>query len=241
MQLRISGLLGVMAALAAAAGCKKDPTADLAGTPTAIQAEFATLGDTLTFTPGNTGTFTAWVIDARFTRLVSDISFGACDATKASVAADASYNPVPATSSRAIVSAVSPGNTCAVVSSGSLKPDTVTILVARLIPTLSTTATPSSGTVGVTVNDKATLGGGFGTLSGTIVFKLYDPTQATCPKTATPRYTQTVTVNGTGTYSTSPGFVTDKAGTWRWTAAYSGDGNNYAVKSGCDDEKVTVS
>lgn len=240
MHLRISGLLVVMAALAAVAtACKKDPTADVAGTPTAILADFDTLGDTLNFKPLSTGTLTAWVIDGRFTRLAVDISFSACDASKATAVADASYQPVPATSSRANVTAVSPGNTCVVVSSGSLKPDTVTVIVAKLIPTLSTTATPSSGTVGVTVNDRATLGGGFGTLSGTILFKLYDPGQATC--TGTPRYTQTVTVNGTGTYSTSPGFVTDKAGSWRWTAAYSGDGNNYAVKSGCNDEKVTVS
>ncbi len=126
MRLRISGLLGVMAALAAAASCKKDPTADVAGTPTAILADL----DTLNVTVGNKANVTAWVIDARFTRIVADISFGACDATKASAAVDASYDPVPATSSRAIVSGVAAGTTCVVVSSGSLKPDTVTVVVS---------------------------------------------------------------------------------------------------------------
>src|SRR5207253_4783926 len=43
-----------------------------------------------------------------------------------------------------------------------------------------------------------------------------------------------------GSASTSPGFVSNAAGTWRWTATYSGDANNNTVSSGCNDEQVTI-
>ncbi len=127
MRRRISGMLGVMAALAAVAvGCKKDPTAETAGTPAAVQAEFASLNVKVS----GTATFTAWVVDARSTRLKADVSFATCDATKATISADASYVPQPPTSARAIVSGVAAGTTCVVVSSGSLTPDTVAVKVS---------------------------------------------------------------------------------------------------------------
>jgi hypothetical protein len=43
--------------------------------------------------------------------------------------------------------------------------------------------------------------------------------------------TETVTVNGNGTYTTPHGFVPTVAGTFQWVAAYSGDDNNAAVSS----------
>jgi hypothetical protein len=50
-----------------------------------------------------------------------------------------------------------------------------------------------------------------------------------------------VVVNGNGAYpTTAPPFTTDKAGTWRWTADYSGDASNNAASSGCQAEQVTV-
>jgi hypothetical protein len=109
--------------------------------------------------------------------------------------------------------------------------------VDKASPGITTTPNPTSGNVGVTLNDSATLSNGFNP-TGSITFKLYDPDQSSC--TGTPRYTQTGTVNGNGTYTTSPGFVTDKAGTWRWTADYSGDGNNNPTSSGCNDEQVVI-
>src|SRR3989442_373938 len=110
--------------------------------------------------------------------------------------------------------------------------------VTKASPALVTTATPASGTVGVTLNDAATLSGG-SSPTGSITFTLFDPDQATC--TGTPRFTQTVPVTGNGTYSTTGGFVTDKPGTWRWRASYSGDGSNNLVSTGCDDEQVAIS
>ncbi len=55
-----------------------------------------------------------------------------------------------------------------------------------------------------------------------------------------PVYTQTVGVDGDGTYTTLPGYATGAAGTYRWVASYSGDDNNNGVMSGCSDEQVTV-
>src|SRR5207249_4985506 len=72
------------------------------------------------------------------------------------------------------------------------------VVVTKATPALATTPTPTSGTVGVTLNDAATLSGG-SSPTGSITFTLYDPDQATC--TGTPRFTQTVTVTGNGTYS----------------------------------------
>jgi hypothetical protein len=109
--------------------------------------------------------------------------------------------------------------------------------IGKASPGITTTPNPTSGNVGVTLNDSATLSNGFNP-TGSITFKLYDPDQSSC--LGTPRYTQTVTVIGNGIYTTSPGFVTDKAGTWRWTADYSGDGNNNPTSSGCNDEQVVI-
>src|SRR3989449_1030933 len=111
------------------------------------------------------------------------------------------------------------------------------VVVTKATPALATTPTPTSGTVGVTLNDAATLSGG-SSPTGSITFTLYDPDQATC--TGTPRFTQTVTVTGYGTYSTTGGFVTDKPGTWRWTASYSGDASNNPASTGCNDEQVAI-
>ena len=237
MQPRTCERAGLMAVLAATAlACKSDPTADQAGTPTAIRSALSSVNVAL----GKTTTFTAWVADANSARLAVSVSFAACDATIATVAADPAYQPVPATSSQAVVGGVFPGTTCAVVTSSGLKPDTVTVKVPKTTPTLTTLVTPLKGAPGVTLNDKATLGGGFGTLTGTITFTLFDPTQVKDTCKGTPRYAQTLTVSGAGAFTTSPGFVTDTGGTWGWRAAYSGDTYNSSVTTSCTAEPVLV-
>src|SRR5207244_664285 len=87
-------------------------------------------------------------------------------------------------------------------------------------------------------NDAASLSGGL-SATGNITFNLYDPDQSSC--SGTPRYTQTASISGDGTYTTSnTTFTVDKVGTWRWRASYSGDTNNNAVSTGCNDEQITV-
>jgi uncharacterized repeat protein (TIGR01451 family) len=113
-----------------------------------------------------------------------------------------------------------------------------TPVVNTASPSLSTIPDPSSGTVGETLNDSATLSGGFNP-TGDITFNLYPPSDPTC--SGTPAFTDVVSVNGNGTYLTSSGFASSVVGVWRWTATYSGDGNNNGVSSGCNAEQVTIS
>lgn len=88
-------------------------------------------------------------------------------------------------------------------------------------------------------NDNFILSGGLGTVTGSIVFKLYAPSDATCA--GTPALTQTVTVNGNGTYSTTnTTFHSTTAGTWRWASAYSGDAFNLPATSACGVEQFTI-
>lgn len=111
------------------------------------------------------------------------------------------------------------------------------LTVNKLTPGLTTTPSPTSGTVGVMLNDSAALTGGFNP-TGTITFKLFSPNDTTC--SGTPAFTNVVTVNGAGTYNTSSGFASNVAGTWRWVAVYSGDVSNNSVSGGCNDEQVTI-
>jgi len=111
------------------------------------------------------------------------------------------------------------------------------LAVNKVSPDISTTPNPANGNVGVTLNDSAILTGGLG-LSGSVTFNLYSPADPTCADT--PTFTNTVTVNGAGTYDTSTGFVSNASGTWRWVAVYSGDGNNNSVADDCNDEQVTI-
>jgi uncharacterized protein (DUF2237 family) len=88
-------------------------------------------------------------------------------------------------------------------------------------------------------NDDSTISGAFNA-TGTITFNLYSPSDATCA--GTPAYTQTVTVNGNGTYSTTnTSFVASALGTWRWQVSYSGDANNNPASSACGVERFTLS
>jgi hypothetical protein len=113
-------------------------------------------------------------------------------------------------------------------------------IVAKLQPTLVTTPTPATGTVGVVLNDSALLSGG-SSPTGSIVFRLFAPNNPTCdPAGPAPVFTQTVTVTGNGTYSTTGGYTTTQAGTYHWTASYSGDASNEPAASACADEAVVV-
>jgi Bacterial Ig-like domain (group 3) len=94
-----------------------------------------------------------------------------------------------------------------------------------------------SGKTGDTLNDTATLSGG-NSPTGTITFNLYAPGDDNCDGPAL--YTQDVTVNDNGDYSTSPGYVALVKGTYNWTADYSGDSANFPASSGCGEEALVV-
>jgi len=102
----------------------------------------------------------------------------------------------------------------------------------RQQPTISTTPSPTSTTVGGTLKDVATLAGG-SNLTGSITFMLYNQSDVAV-------HSEEVAVAGSGTYATPEGHIADMAGTWHWKAEYSGDANNLAVASNMADEPVLV-
>jgi hypothetical protein len=111
------------------------------------------------------------------------------------------------------------------------------VSVTKASPSLKTTPSPG-GTAGVVVlNDTGNLSAGYKP-GGSIAFKLYGPSDTTC--SGTPAYAQTVTVSGDGSYSTTNKTAATTAGTWRWTATYTGNSNNKATSSTCGHETVTV-
>jgi hypothetical protein len=88
-------------------------------------------------------------------------------------------------------------------------------------------------------NDDATITDATASATGTITFDLFSPTDATCG--GMPAFTQTVTVSGDGTYSTTnTSFIASALGTWRWRVSYSGDANNDPTASACGVESFTI-
>src|SRR5262249_2906923 len=86
--------------------------------------------------------------------------------------------------------------------------------------------------------DSATLANGFNP-TGTITFTLVGPAGGVVD-------TETVTVNGNGTYTTPTGFTLPAGapvtGTYQWNAVYSGNANNNTASDiGAINEQVTVS
>jgi uncharacterized repeat protein (TIGR01451 family) len=112
------------------------------------------------------------------------------------------------------------------------------VTVTAASPTLTTTPNPGTATLGTTLQDVATLAGGFAA-TGSITFRLYAP--GVDPTVGPAAYTETVPgVNGNGTYRTTVGFATTATGTWHWVATYSGDPNNNSIVSAPLAEPVTI-
>jgi hypothetical protein len=109
------------------------------------------------------------------------------------------------------------------------------LTVTQKEPTLGTTPS-AGGDIGVVLNDTATLAGAYNP-TGSITFNLYPPSNATCDGSGI--YMQVVALTGNSA-ATSPGFTSNAAGVWHWTADYPGDLNNKAASSGCEAEPVTI-
>ena len=88
-----------------------------------------------------------------------------------------------------------------------------------------------------TLNDSGTLTGGINP-TGSLTFTLYAPDGTTVVDT------ETVTVNGNGTYSTPTGYTLPTTGavtgTYQWVVSYGGDLNNNPASRTKGDEPVTV-
>ena len=97
-------------------------------------------------------------------------------------------------------------------------------------PTISTTANPTTTTVGQTIKDTATVTPS--TTTGTVTFNLFAPTDSSC--SGTPVFSSSAALSGG--QATSGGFVTVATGTYHWIASMTSP----ALASACADEPVVV-
>src|SRR5262249_46116640 len=103
--------------------------------------------------------------------------------------------------------------------------------VNKATPILSTAAS-GPVIVGGKIHDDAHLSGGFGTLGGTISFQVFAPAGTTCQAP--------IAVPPDETAAGARAFPTRRSsdpavGTYRWIAHYTGDANNNAVDTACND------
>ena len=114
------------------------------------------------------------------------------------------------------------------------------VMVNPASPTIVTTTNPTSVTLNGSspiLTDSATLTGGYNE-TGTIIFSLFGPSGES------PVFTETVSVSGDGTYTTSTGYTLPTTGsvigTYQWVVRYSGDANNNGANSAQGSEPVAV-
>jgi subtilisin-like proprotein convertase family protein len=110
------------------------------------------------------------------------------------------------------------------------------VVITKAAPTIATQASPG-GPPGTALTDTATVSGGFNP-TGSVVFNLYGPNDATCA--GAPVFTSTVAL--AGSTATSGSFAPTVPGTYRWTAVYNGDANNDPATSPCNapNESATI-
>lgn len=111
---------------------------------------------------------------------------------------------------------------------------------APVLTPVSSSATPTTGPVGTTLQDSATLTAAQ-TLdgSGSITWDLYGPGDTTC--STSPDYIEKITdITTDGPYSTSTGYLATSPGTYEWVASFSGDANNPPGSTYCGEEPVVV-
>ena len=109
------------------------------------------------------------------------------------------------------------------------------VIVTKKSPTISTLAT-AGAQVGDKIHDVATVSGGFSP-TGTVIFKLFGPTDGNCDGTAI--FSSTVALGQNGT-ATSGDYTVTEQGTFHWVAAYSGDANNDPATGACGDQGETT-
>lgn len=111
---------------------------------------------------------------------------------------------------------------------------TSTVTAAR--PFLASVA--SDATIGQAIHDTAVLSGGYRP-GGTITFRAYGPANTDCMGTVAFN-SGPIKVSGNGFYG-SGDFSPPTTGTYRWTASYSGDGENASASSPCNSPNGTSS
>ena len=118
---------------------------------------------------------------------------------------------------------------------------TASTMTTTPTPTSTPTSTTSS-TSAQTLTDSVTLSGGFNP-TGTITFYLFAPGVTPNANDSNNVYSDTVTVSGNGSYSTSTGtnpggYTPTTPGAYQWAAVYSADGNNNSATSSTGSQTV---
>ena len=114
------------------------------------------------------------------------------------------------------------------------------VVVSSASPTISTTPSATTITLGPTpptLKDTAVLSGGYSPM-GSITFTLHNPGGTVVD-------TETVLVNGNGSYTTANGYLLPitgtVTGTYQWDASYTGDANNHTTsENNATGEQVKV-
>jgi uncharacterized repeat protein (TIGR01451 family) len=196
---------------------------------------FQLTGTTITFSGGNTGTFTDTLAippGSITSRADSNYSAVYTFQVVGPTATSTAVSPVAYISSGTQVKHTDTGNfaTLPSIQPPMLPSPTLPSIQPPMLPspTLNTTSTPATVTLGtnsVTLTDTASLADGVNP-TGNITFTLVGPGGTTVDK-------ETVAVNGNGTYTTPTGFILPSSGpvtgTYQWAATYSGDTNNNAA------------
>jgi len=116
---------------------------------------------------------------------------------------------------------------------------TETVVVTPNNPTI--TSQPAAQ-----IRDSATVSGLTSDATGTVTVRLSPPTNSTCDTGGTVSQTTTKTIGTdltvtSGSVSlTTEYFTVTSNGTWRYVVYYSGDANNTAQTSGCNDETAVI-
>jgi uncharacterized repeat protein (TIGR01451 family) len=117
-------------------------------------------------------------------------------------------------------------------------------VVITASPTITTDQTPTSGSVGDTLNDSATLHNTSNLKgTGTVTIYLFEPgVDCNTAGTGSVQSWSFPNVSGNGPFLTSAtsGFKADQAGTYQFLAVFSGDANNNGANSGCGSEPVVI-
>ncbi|HEV2120421.1 MAG TPA: hypothetical protein VGS11_10010 [Candidatus Bathyarchaeia archaeon] len=108
------------------------------------------------------------------------------------------------------------------------------LTIQKASPTLSTTVSAPSGTVGSAFHDSSTMTGSYNA-GGTVSYSIFS--NNACSGNATPVGNPVIVAGGTAPDSVS--VTPSPAGPYSFQASYSGDANNNAVSSGCEPFSVT--
>jgi hypothetical protein len=109
------------------------------------------------------------------------------------------------------------------------------LVVGKASPSISTTLSDESITVGDSIHDSATLTGATADAGGTVTYKVY--TNDTCTNEFADAGTKTVT---NGVVPDSDAVTFNAAGDYYWQAVYSGDAKNNGATSLCTSEHLVV-